>query len=203
MVKIKELKNKEEGKTIFIVANGSSILKQDLSFLEDEVVIGMNGTPFIEAELKFSFDYYVVSDVRFLQEPHKFECATTMLNKNAVRVFRKELENVDALEYKDSTYYIRSLGRDGFSLDLSRGFYFGCTTTMLAIQLAYYLGAKDIVILGCDLSYPDSQPRFYKEVSASPVDNFTGVQIKNIRNAFFVVKRKEYKFIQCIASFNA
>ena len=124
MVKIKNLKDKEAGKTIFIVANGPSILEQDLSFLENEVVIGMNGTPFIENKLKFSSDYYVLSDVRFLQDPHKFECATTMLNKKTIRVFRKELENIDALEYKDKTYYIQSLGRDGFSFDLNKGFYF-------------------------------------------------------------------------------
>lgn len=190
MVKIKDLKNKEAGKEIFIVANGPSLLKQDLSFLDKEVVIGMNGTPFIESKLGFSSDYYVVSDVRFLQEEHKFACATSMLSKKTIRIFRKELENIDSPEYKDRTIYLRSLGRDGFSFDLNRGFYFGCTTTMLAIQLAYYLGAKKIIILGCDLCYPSSQPRVYKEVKASPVDNFTGVQIKNIRNAFLSLKVK-------------
>ncbi|GAA4650099.1 hypothetical protein GCM10023116_23820 [Kistimonas scapharcae] len=194
MLKIKSLKDKEFGRTIYIVANGPSVLNQDLSFINGGVVIGMNGSPLLEKSLGFVSDYYVVSDARFFSEKKKFECATKGLSDKTIRVFRKELEENDSPEYKNRTVYTKSLGRDGFSFDLNRGFYFGCTTTMLALQLAHYLGGKRIVLFGCDLTYPLSQPRAYREEKPSPIDNFTGVQIKNIRNAYLKLEERGVEF---------
>ncbi len=180
----REIKKRESGKRVFIVASGPSILKQDLSFLLDEIVIGMNGTPFIEEKFGFKSDYYTVSDIRFLQDNNKYNSATKNLHKDTIRVFREELSCIDSRAYFKNTCYLKAIARDGFSFDLRKGFYFGCTTTLLSVQLAYYLGAKEIILLGCDLFYSAKQPRVYKEKAPAPIDNFTGIQVYNLRNAF-------------------
>lgn len=180
---ITSLKNKEKNKRAFILSNGPSILTHDLSFLKDEVVIGMNASTLLEQKFGFLSKYYVVSDLRFLTHPEKSKYATDLVDAKTIRVFRKELFDFDTYKNKKNSFYITALGRNGFSERLDLGFYFGCTTTMLAIQLAYYLGCKDVYLLGCDLKYVDQQPRFYDEKNPQIEDPFTSIQIMNIINS--------------------
>jgi hypothetical protein len=185
---IRSLKGRESGRRAFILANGPSLLSHDLSRLKGELVIGMNASTHVEQRFGFNSDYYVVSDMRFLENEEKFECATTMLSSETIRIFRAELKAIDSQGYIDRTFYVPALERDGFSENLAVGFNYGCTTTMLALQLAYYLGVKEVYILGCDLKYPDENPRFYEEKMPQIEDSFTSVQLKNIYESSLVFK---------------
>ena len=197
MVNIRDLKNVNKGEDIFILANAPSIKKNDLSRLKGKVVIGMNANPLLEKEFGFVSDYYVVSDLRFITHPQKRPMATEMLDKKTKRVFRQELMAEDQDELKDKTYYIKSLGRNGFSCDLEEGYYFGVTTTMLAVQLAAYLGAKNIYILGMDLKYKKGDARFYHETSVQEYDKFTSTQIYNVQNAYKILKENDVNLYNC------
>ncbi|WP_139460336.1 hypothetical protein [Aeromonas veronii] len=197
-MKISNLKGKECGRDIYIVANGHSANdKYVMNKLSDKVVIGMNATPLLCKENSLKLSYYTVSDERFIKDNEKFKIATEVINDDVVRVFRSELKKHDAARLIDATYYVNAIGRDGFSFNLTNGFYFGCTTTMLSIQLAAFLGAKKIYLIGVDLTYPKDKPRFYKEKQPAPIDNFTCVQIKNIHNAFKVLKGKGVDMFIC------
>lgn len=191
------LKNKEKGKRAFILCNGPSINRLDLSFLKEEVVIGMNASTLLEKEYNFISDYYVVSDVRFLQHEDKAKFATTDLNEKTIRVFREELKEIDVSYAPNKTYYVKALKRDGFSPNLAAGYFFGCTTTMLALQLAYYLGITEVYILGCDLRYSEKEPRFYKEKKPQLEDAFTSIQLKNISDAALYFEKEERKVYHC------
>ncbi|WP_217449828.1 hypothetical protein [Cupriavidus taiwanensis] len=92
---------------------------------------------------------------------------------------------------------MRALKRDGYSRDLSAGYHFGCTTTMLAIQLAGYLGCTEIYLLGVDLRYSPEQPRFYAEDEPQLEDSFTSVQIWNIANAYRALESAGIKLFNC------
>lgn len=196
MRNIKDLKNIEKGKSVYILANGPSVLKENLNLLKDKIVIGMNASTLLESKFDFKTKYYVCSDIRFLTHPEKSHYATSQLDPSTLRILRKELRSVDSYE-KNPTFYIKALERDGFSTDLNVGYYYGCTTTMLAIQLAYYLGAKNIYLLGVDLKYSTSQPRFYKEKSFQIDDSFTSVQIHNIKKAFNFLNENDIKLFNC------
>ncbi len=195
--KLSKIHNLHLGSDIFILANGPSILAENLNLLKNKIVIGMNASTLLESDFDFVSQYYVVSDTRFITHPQKKIYATEMLNKETKRVFRKELKEFDDISYYSRTSYVPALGKDGFSFNLLQGFYFGCTTTMLALQLAFYLGAKRIFILGCDLKYSGETPRFYKEDIVQEVDRFTGVQIKNIRNAYLCCKDLGIELYSC------
>jgi hypothetical protein len=181
--KINALKNKEKGKRAFILCNGPSINNHDLSLLKNELVIGMNASTLLEKKFDFFSDYYVVSDLRFITHPQKSIWATNELNPLTVRVFRSEIKDADTISVDNDTYYVTALKRDGFSPNLSLGYFFGCTTTMLALQLAYFLGVDQVYLLGCDLTYSKENPRFYNEDNPQLEDSFTSVQIKNIADA--------------------
>jgi len=181
--RLSDLRNREKGKRIFILANGPSINDLDLRVLRDEVVIGMNASTLLEERFDFVSEYYVVSDKRFLLSEEKRMWATNKLHLDTLRVVRKDLAPYDDGSLINNTYYVFPLARDGFSRDLRHGFYYGCTTTMLALQLAYHLGAREIYLLGCDLRYPEESPRFYAESKPQLEDAFASVQLSNILNA--------------------
>jgi len=194
------LKNKEAGRRVFILANGPSVNALDLSLLKDEVVIGMNASTLLEEQHGFQSDYYVVSDLRFITHPEKRAFCTSRLKSSTVRVLRQELEAVDDKELPNKSFYVNALHRDGFSKNLAAGYFFGCTTTMLAVQLAYYLGAAEIYLLGCDLRYSPETPRFYSEPNPQLEDSFTSVQIWNILNAAQIMETEGRALYHCSES---
>jgi hypothetical protein len=193
------LKNTELNNRVFILANGPSITNENLTLLKNEAVIGMNASTILEKKFNFSSKYYVVSDKRFMTAAEKRQWATDKLSRTTVRFLRQELRDYDESYLKTRTYYINSIARDGFSYNLSHGFYYGCTTTMLALQLAYYLGFKIAYLLGCDLRYQDENPRFYAEKNPQLEDSFTSVQLANIINASMEYEKEGRKIVNCSA----
>lgn len=195
--RVSTLRGAKKGRRAFVLGNGPSVNREDLAWLSDELIIGMNASTLLEQRFAFVQDFYVVSDRRFLLHPTKREWGTTQLNSETVRVVRRDLRDIDDPNLESRTKYVRALKRDGYSRDLSAGYHFGCTTTMLAIQLASYLGCTEIYLLGVDLRYSPEQPRFYTEEEPQLEDSFTSVQIWNIANAQRVLQTSGVKLFNC------
>lgn len=193
------LRNRERGRRVFILANGPSINDEDLSPLSNELVIGMNASTMLEQTFGFSSQYYVLSDTRFINTPRKRHWATEKIGSDTQRVVRADLRSLDDPGLESRTTYVSALSRDGFSHNLSNGFYYGCTTTMLALQLAWHLGVREVYLLGCDLRYPEENPRFYEETTPQLEDAFTSVQLSNIVNAAMEIEKNGGKVINCSA----
>lgn len=193
------LYNREKGRRIFILANGPSIIDEDLSKLNGEIVIGMNASTMLEERFGFTSAYYVLSDARFINSKEKRPLATTKLSSSTHRVVRSDLRKFDEPAFKDRTTYVTPLSCNGFSRNLSLGFNYGCTTTMLALQLAWHLGSLEVYLLGCDLRYPEENPRFYVESVPQLEDAFTSVQLSNILNAATIFEKKGGKLVNCSA----
>jgi len=194
---VKELAKMEAGRDIVILGNGPSLSEVNFDKLSDPVFIGLNGSALIANEKNIKEKYYVLSDLRFVKDQAKLSILKNNLNSCTKIVIRKELFNYVRDELDNDLYPIRSLGRDGFSMDVRKGFYFGCTTVMLALQLASYLGAKRIFLCGVDLKYDPLKPRFYKEDKVHSVDNYSCVQIHNIRNSFKILKQHGVALFNC------
>jgi hypothetical protein len=156
----------------------------------------MNATPLLEADHGFSSQYYTVSDQRFMAHPEKRRMATAAVG-DVVRVLRSELELLDDAALAPRTCYVRAIGRDGFSVDLAKGFYFGCSTALLAVQLAFHLGCISIALLGCDFRYPPGTPRFYSEADPCPEDPMISVQVRNMANARAVLAARGVELLNC------
>lgn len=196
MAKIETLKNLEIGKRAFILGNGPSVKLHDLAKLKGEVVIGMNASILLEKEYGFSSKYYTISDQRFIERPEKLALSAE-LAADAKRIIRADLKSFDCEDYKERSYYIKPLERDGFSRNLAVGFCFGSTTAMLALQLAYYLGVSEVYLLGVDLRYDPNQPRFYNDENPLPVDSLTSVQVWNIAKAAKLFGEESKKLYSC------
>ena len=191
---MRELKNKEKGKNIFILAGGPSTLDLDLSLLKNEIVIGMNGTILLEKD--FSSKYYVISDSRFINKAEKFELIKESLyNYEKEFIFRKDITQFIPNKENYNIKKVKCLGRDGFSFNILNGFFHGTTTCMLAIQTAFFLGASKIFLLGVDLNYVKNKIRSYEKISSEIPDSFLSYQIRNIVNASIELKKKNIDLI--------
>jgi len=194
---IYSLLNAEAGRNIVILGNGPSLHQMEFDKITNPIFIGINGSALIAKEQGFKEQYYVLSDLRFVNDPLKMDILKNNLDSNTKIIVRSELEAKVKAELKQEILTTRALGRDGFSDDLTKGYYFGCTTTMLALQLASYIGGNNIFLCGVDLKYDFAKPRFYEESKIHTIDNFSCVQIHNIRNAYKHLKENNINLFHC------
>lgn len=145
----------------FIIGNGPSIRNQDLSKLKDEIVFVSNWFVLHEQYEIVNPEYYCVSD------PHVFEKDNIdnflgllsdktlyakyffpLRVKNRVKRF-KPLKDYYVMYINYVAYPIWELNK--INLDISSGLYSGDTIIIdFCLPLAYYMGFKQIYLIGCD-----------------------------------------------------
>lgn len=198
---IKDLKNSKKGEDIYILGNAPSIQKCDLSLLQYKNTIGLNGSPLLLNG--FSSTYYLITDRRFIRHEEKSKIADAEFQKDNIKIVSDVLkEDIAKFGEIHNLYFVKSLSRDGFCLDLNHGFYFGSTTVMLGIQLAYYLGCKNIYLLGVDFTYAlleekGEQVRSYSEDKTQEFDTLLSVQMKNIADSHLILKEQGVNLWLC------
>lgn len=184
MTLFSDVKDKYIGRDVFIVASGPSVSEADLSIIRDKPVLLVNGALSLLRKHKFGDHAFVTTDKRFLGSEVYKSAIKDKRYKNSLRILRYEINPFDDLSLRENSLYVKTIGRDGFSQDLEEGFYFGCTSLMLALQSAYYMGAARVFMIGADFSYIFGGKRFYKESVPQPVDHFFSVQVWNVQNAY-------------------
>lgn len=139
---IADLNNLHDGKRVFIMASGSSINEYDLTLLKSRIVMGLN-----RSFLVWPNSYYhCVFDHRLFEE------------------YETELQQTRfliTLENRPWGIPVKLLGSEGFSWDLTEGIYSGYTIAFFALQLAVYLGFKEIFYLGLDLGHHKGDTHFF------------------------------------------
>ncbi|MEO0954444.1 MAG: 6-hydroxymethylpterin diphosphokinase MptE-like protein [Pseudomonadota bacterium] len=143
----------ENTKRCFIVGNGPSLNKTDLSQLEGEVTFCVNGFFLKMPELNWTPTFYVVED--HLVAEDRADAINAI--DGPTKLFPAYLAY--CLDEGPNTIFFNHRGRisypDGFdfSKDASRVTYTGCTVTFTCMQLAHYMGFREIYLIGVDASY--------------------------------------------------
>lgn len=155
--KLKALKNKHKGKRCFVIGNGPSLNKMNLSLLRNEYTFGVNGVFYAFDELGFMPTYYVVED-RLVAEDNRAKINS--LNET-IKIFPEDLKYclrgdgntvfVNFVRYYN--YLYKETHPPKFSTDIQSGSFWGGTVTYLNLQLAYYMGFEEIYLIGMDLGY--------------------------------------------------
>lgn len=148
MNRLQILKNRHLGERCIIVANGPSLNSMDLSFLQHEIVIGLNKI-FLGFEKFHFYPKYLVA----INEKVICQSAKTLKSLNCIKFLNGEIArkhlNEDAL-----TYFINTSNPSTrFCKDISSGVHEGWTVTYAALQIAYYLGFQKVVLIGLDHRY--------------------------------------------------
>ena len=154
---LEDLCNKFSGKRCFIVCNGPSLKPDDLTRIQEngDISFAANKIDKIFPRTSWRPTYYLVFDDSFqrtlLSTMQKINCecqfyrTDSYLTTHKIKGHKVLWLNTDGnREYLDSPK---------FSADLSKVVYAIATVTYISLQLAVYLGFKEIYIIGCDNSY--------------------------------------------------
>lgn len=138
------LRNRHAGERCILVANGPSLNRMDLSFLRRHTVIGMNKIFLGFRKFGFYPRYYVAVNRKVLEQS-----AEAIRGINCVKFISDRADGLiteDALTYRINT--TRAPHR--FCHDIDKGVHEGWTVTYVALQIAYYLGFTEVILIGMD-----------------------------------------------------
>lgn len=152
--RLRELREKcKEYERCFVIGNGPSLNYTDLSVLKDEVTFAVNGFFLKTFELDWLPTYYVVEDHLVAEDRREWINAF----EGPMKLFPVYLAY--CLNEADDTIFFNHQPRKSFphgfdfSTDAADITYTGCTVTFTCLQLAYYLGFKEIYLIGVDAEY--------------------------------------------------
>lgn len=165
--KLKEIKNKHKGERVFIIATGPSLKLGDLEKLKNEVTFSMNSICLAFEETDWRPTYYAIQDLgvyrKFEQEIANLECKGKFVSNGIAK--QKEIPNdyfVYPLNLLNHSFSHRKYNTK-FSDDAFSVVYDGYNITYSIIQLAVYMGFKEIYLLGTDCDYSSSMNHHFKE----------------------------------------
>ncbi|WP_346839847.1 6-hydroxymethylpterin diphosphokinase MptE-like protein [Microbulbifer sp. SAOS-129_SWC] len=132
------------GERAVIVCNGPSLNDMDLSFLKNEIVFGLNKIYLGFHRFGFYPKYYVAVNEKVLRqsarEIDRLTCVK-FLSDRCGQMFRN-----NALTHilRTGNPYAR------FCKDITKGLEEGWTVTYAALQVAFFMGFKEVYIIGMD-----------------------------------------------------
>lgn len=144
--KIGKLKDKFKDKKAVIVCNGPSLLKSDLSLLDDVFTFGLNKINLLFDKTKFR-PSCIVSVNNFVIEQNK-----DFFNSTEIPLFLN-FPSKNIIHYRKNVNYLYSCTYRGFSENANNAIYQGNTVTFVAMQLAFYFGFKEVALIGCDHNF--------------------------------------------------
>ncbi len=145
--KIKALQNSHNGERCVIIGNGPSLRDTDLSKLKDVFTIGMNRFYLAFADLGFTTSCLLsVNNLVIEQCAEDFRALPipTFVSWRG----RKWISPAENLHYLYTSYLL-----PGFYPNAAGRLWEGATVTYVAMQLAYYMGFKQVVLIGVDHSF--------------------------------------------------
>ena len=165
--KTQTLKNKFLGEKCIIIGGSPSIKKLDLSKIHNgyKIMTCNKGYLLKDEKLKRS-DFHFITDGNFIPENQKMlhdneaffnsfilstDCDTTLLDSNKCNYYKTQfIAWDDSLGYK-------------FPVDKNQGsfLYSAHTVVTTMLQFAWYMGFKEIIMIGVDLSFSLGKNHFY------------------------------------------
>jgi hypothetical protein len=127
----------------FILGNGPSLAKMDLQPLRRENTFGLNRIYLLFQELDFETTFHVcMNDLVLLQS------AETIAKIRAPKFLNWRARNL--FEDTPSIHFLNEGYSPQFSKDLTRQVWAGATVTFVAMQIAYYMGFQQVILIGVD-----------------------------------------------------
>ena len=183
--KIQKNKDIHHGERCFIVGSGPSLKLEDLDAIKNEQSFGVNSDYKIYSRTEWRPQYYVIMDDHafdiFGEECYKenvYEAFFySMFHKEEVPNGVRLVDNA-AYHFLIDTVWNKLLPKifpiAKFSDDISEVVYAGKTVVYAAIQIAAYMGFKEIYLLGVDCNYLQPQKHAegmgYAHIYNSPIN---------------------------------
>lgn len=172
--RLRQFQGRHVGERCVIVCNGPSLNKMDLGFLQHETVFGLNKIYLGLEDFGFYPDYLVAVNRKVIEQSRAPYAAMRCTKFISTR-------GADLLPEDAQTFHIQTIGLDGlFYPDITQGVREGHTVTHAALQIAYYMGFAEVVIIGMDHHFPESgQPNAALRMAGDDPNHFSPEYFKN------------------------
>jgi hypothetical protein len=141
------LKDSQLGNRAFILGNGPSLARTDVSKLKGEYTFGLNRIYLAFPDWGFSTNYFVcVNDL--VIEQFSRDIAALKMPKFLSWRSRRFLTPDDHTAFLNSTYE-----RPAFAWDARGRLWEGATVTYVALQLAFHMGFDPVILIGVDHTF--------------------------------------------------
>jgi hypothetical protein len=145
--KISKYKNAHKGERCFVIGNGPSLKHTDLTKLRNEFTFGLNRIYLMFEALGFSTSFFVsINDL--VIEQSASEIQALKMPKFVSWRSRKWLAPQEDLYFLYTTY-----SGPKFARNAAGRLWEGATVTYVALQLAYFFGFSEVVLIGVDHSF--------------------------------------------------
>jgi hypothetical protein len=142
------MRNSHAGERSFILGNGPSLARMDLTPLKGEVTFGLNRVYLLFPRLGFSTTYFVAVNTLVVEQ-----CAEEIKQLGMPKFItwraRRAMRGDEQVTFLDTDY----TGEANFSGDVTGRVFEGSTVTYVALQLAYHLGFSEVILMGVDHSF--------------------------------------------------
>lgn len=160
---LKKLQNTANVKRCFIVGTGPSLTKKDLLLLKNEKTFCLNsGVKLIDDNIWIP-DYYVIQDKEsfkllekeIISKNEKYFHGNVFIGSSIplknYSHFKHYEYPLNILDHK--RYHKKGFGKFKYSGDIYREIDDFYTVAISAVQIAIYMGFKEIYLVGCDCNY--------------------------------------------------
>lgn len=145
--KLSTYKGKHRGKRGFIIGNGPSLKNTDLSKLEGEFTFGMNRIYLLFPELGFPTTYFLSVNSLVIEQ-----CAQDIVKLPMQKFLSWRSHHL--VPASESVIYLHTTYTGPkFATDARGRLWEGATVTYVALQLAYFMGFEEIILIGVDHSF--------------------------------------------------
>jgi len=159
-LKIKGFKDKYKGQRCFIIGGAPSLSQLDLSKLANEKTFIVNRGYLLKDKGLKNSTFHVHTDLDFNREFHDeidLDFSEYFISlKQAKWKHKKDRIKIAGALWQGNFVEIF------FQEDCSKKIILAVTVVAIAIQLAVYMGFKEIILIGVDLSFDENNNHFYK-----------------------------------------
>ena len=149
---LESYRDTHRGERCFILGNGPSLKDMDLTPLRHEITIGLNRIYLLFPSLGFTTTYLASINPHVLRQ-WRDDFLALPIPKFLSWSMRSEfpVRGDIALVYSDNS-------RETFNADVATGVWEGGTVTYVALQLAFFMGFDDVILIGVDHSFQTPGP---------------------------------------------
>ena len=171
---LKLFKNRHLGERCFVIGNGPSLTIDDLSRLKSETTFAANKIYLAFEKTDWRPSYYVVEDDHMIRQHHnvirELHGLVKFVSDDWGAWFRG---SEDVIIYPRTLLDLDRFPR--FSRNASRHVFCGYMVTYVSLQLAYFMGFRQVYLLGVDFDYTLSHDGADTIVHTAqhPSDHFT------------------------------
>ena len=147
IARLADYKDIHRGERCVIIGNGPSLKNTDVSKIKNEFTFGMNRIYLAFPDWGFQTSYFVSINDLVIEQ-----CAEDIRGLSMPKFLswhsHPYIQPVDDLMFLHTTYY-----DPAFSKDVRGRVWEGATVTYVAMQLAFYMGFEQVVLIGVDHSF--------------------------------------------------